>query len=170
MSQMVDLEYKSVMSPVYARFGRQMSEGRIVGQKCPSCGLVFLPPRGFCSICSVVMDETHEVEVKDQGTITSFTVITPIQYPGQEETEDYVLASVLLDGADQTMGQQRTTGIPNDQVRTGMRVKAVWSSPDEAKEDDSGGARGYGLGASIQGWEPSGEPDVPRDEFKDHVL
>ena len=83
------------------------SAGAILGQRCPSCSLVFVPPRAFCPMCTVAMGEEHEVEVADRGMVTSFTILTPIQYHGQQEREDYALASILLDGADGTVGQQR---------------------------------------------------------------
>ena len=168
MQQMVDLDYKIVTSPVHRRFDQQMREKRIVGHKCPSCGKVYVPPKGFCSLCCVVTTEADETEVKDTGVVTSFTVITPIQYRGQQERDEYVLASVLLDGADGTIGQQRIGGIPNDQVRMGMRVKAVWA--DGAPEEEGGGMRGWGVGAMVRHWEPTGEPDAPREHFQEHIL
>lgn len=168
VQQKVDLDYKIVTSPVHRRFDEQMRQGRIVGQKCPVCGLVFLPPKGFCPIDCVVMDESHEVDCKDTATVTSFTVVTPIQYEGQKEKDEYVLASVLLDGADSTVGQQRIEGIPHHDVRMGMRVKAKWAK--KAEEEEGGGMRGWGLGAAIEYWEPSGEPDVPKEEYQEHVL
>ena len=58
-----------------------------------------------------------------------------LQYPGQEETEKYVVASVLLDGSDSTIGQQRIEGVPHNEVRSGMRVKAEWI-PEAERTDD----------------------------------
>jgi uncharacterized OB-fold protein len=169
MSQIVNLDYKIVTSPVHKRFDEHMRAGRIVGHKCPKCGLVFVPPKGFCPLCSIVTDDSNEVEVKDVGIVTSFTVITPIQYRGQQEREEYVLASLLLEGADSTVGQQRIGGLPNDGVRMGLRVKAVWAKPSDA-EEEGGGMRGWGLGAMVERWEPTGEPDAPREAFQEHVL
>ncbi len=169
MQQKVDLDYKIVTSPVHRRFDAQMREGRIIGHKCPKCGLVYVPPKGFCPLCSVVTGESDEVEVKDTATITSFTVITPIQYQGQKEKEEYVLANLLLDGADSSIGQQRIEDVAHDQVRMGMRVKAVWSSPEERSEE-GGGMRGWGLTSAVKHWVPSGEPDAPRETYREHVL
>jgi uncharacterized OB-fold protein len=169
MQQMVNLDYKIVTSPVHRRFDEQMRVGRIVGHKCPSCGLVYVPPKGFCPRCSVITNEDHEVEVKDTATVTSFTVITPIQYQGQKERDEYVLANLLLDGADSSIGQQRIEGIPHHDVRMGMRVKAVWASRDERTEE-GGGMRGWGLTSAVKHWEPSGEPDAPREQFQEHIL
>jgi uncharacterized OB-fold protein len=167
VQQKVDLDYKIVTSPVHRRFDEHMRSGRIVGHKCPECGLVFVPPKGFCPLSSVVTTDADEVEVKDTATVTSFTVVTPIQYEGQKEKEQYTLASLLLDGADSTVGQQRIEGIPHNEVRMGMRVRAVWARD---RSDDGGGMRGWGLGAAIEEWEPTGEPDVPREGYREHVL
>ncbi len=167
VSQKVDLDYKVVTSPVHRRFDEQMRAGRITGHKCPECGLVYVPPKGFCPLCSVITDGSNEVEIKDTATLTSFTVITPIQYQGQKETEEYVLANLLLDGADSNVGQQRIEGIPHNEVRMGMRVKAVWATE---RPEEEAGPRGWGLTGAIKHWEPSGEPDVPRERYQEHVL
>jgi uncharacterized OB-fold protein len=161
MRQMVSLDYVATQSPLAARYGAALAERRISGQKCPECGLVYVPLRGFCPLCVAEMTEDDEIDVSDHGTITTFTIITPIQYRGQEEREDYTLASILLDGADQTIGQQRLGAIDNTKVKAGVRVKAVWN-------DDLSGASG-GAGGAIECWEPSGEPDVDPTEFEEHM-
>jgi hypothetical protein len=114
-----------------------------------------------------VTTQDDEVDVADTGTLTSFTVVTPIQYEGQKEKDEYVLANLLLDGADSTVGQQRIEGIPHDQVRMGMRVKAVWATERSVQ---GGGMRGWGLGTAVKHWVPAGEPDVPREQYQEHVL
>jgi uncharacterized OB-fold protein len=167
MSQLVSLDYKVRTAPVTVRFTEQLNKGLITGHKCPQCGLVYVPPKGFCPICVVTTDERNEVQVGDKGTVTSFTVLTPIQYYGQEEREEYALASILLDGADGTVGQQRLSDVPLDKVRMGMRVEAVWAAEGERGEGD---ARGYGFGSAISGWRPSDEPDVDSAHYAEHVL
>jgi uncharacterized OB-fold protein len=167
MQQHISLDYAVRVSPLAERFGEQLRSGRIVGQRCPSCGLVYVPTRAFCPMCTVAMGEEDELELADRGIVTSFTVLTPIQYHGQQERDDYALASILLEGADGTVGQQRLTDVPLDKVRMGMRVEAVWAPEDER---GAGDARGYGFGSAITGWRPSGEPDVDRSHYAEHVL
>ena len=169
MQQLISLDYTTRVSPLSARFAAALADGRIIGQKCPSCGLVFVPPRKFCPICVVAMGDEDEVQVVDRGTVTSFTILTPIQYAGQKEREDYALASVLLDDADGTVGQQRIVEVPLDQVRSGMRVEAVWNDPGKRGEG-AGAGFGFGFGDAITGWKPTGEPDVPAEHFAEHVL
>jgi uncharacterized OB-fold protein len=117
----------------------------------------------------VAMDDDTEVEVTDKGTVTAFTILTPIQYHGQQEREDYALASILLDGADGTVGQQRLLDVPLEQVRTGLRVQAVWAAEDQ-RGGDGGGAMGFGFGSAITGWEPTGEPDADPASYAEHAL
>ena len=168
MKQHIALDYKVHVSPLAERFGEQLRAGRIVGSRCPRCGLVYVPTRAFCPMCTVAMGEGDEAPLPDRGTVTSFTILTPIQYHGQKEREDYALASILIDGADGTVGQQRLSDIPLDKVRMGMRVEAVWAPEDERAGDP--GDRGYGFGNALRGWRPTGEPDVAADEFAEHVL
>jgi uncharacterized OB-fold protein len=168
MQQVISLDYVMRTSPTNRDFGRKLRAGKIIGHKCPSCGLVYVPPRGFCPICVVETSEADEVEISDKGIITSWTVLTPIQYHGQTEREDYALASILLDGADGTIGQQRLVDIPLDKIRMGMRVEAVWA--DESERGGGGDARGYGFGNAINGFSATGEPDAPREAYEKHTL
>ena len=57
------------------------------------------------------------------GTITNFAIVTPVQYPGQTETEPFVRVFVLLDGTDVILGYQPVIELPVDDVRVGHRVE-----------------------------------------------
>lgn len=168
MQDMVSLDYRILASPLQQRFDAGMKAGRITGHKCPSCSRVFVPPKGYCPMCTVATGEEHEVEVSDAGIITSFTILTPIQYRGQKERQPYALASLLLDGASSTVGQQRIAG-PIDDVRAGMRVKAKWKPEGERVGEVSAMAQ-WGIGKAVEHWEPTGEPDAPRDHYAEHIL
>jgi uncharacterized OB-fold protein len=169
MQQHIALDYVLRVSPIAARFAEALERGVILGRRCPSCSLVFTPPRTFCNICTVAMGEEQELEVADRGMVTAFTILTPIQYHGQTEREDYALASILLDGADGTVGQQRLLDVPLGQVRTGLRVQAVWA-PEDERGGEAGGAMGFGFGSAITGWEPTGEPDADPASYAEHAL
>ena len=92
----------------------------------------------------------------------TFSVITPLQYQGQEETEDYVQATILLDGADTTIMVMRMDGIAIADVRTrparaggvaarrtSGRASAVQPSP-----------AAWASATRSTSWEPTGEPDL----------
>ena len=69
----ISLKYNYTAGSTSARFLRHLKNGRIVGQRCPSCSNVYVPPYGCCSKCGVVTEE--EVEVSGRGTIASFTIV-----------------------------------------------------------------------------------------------
>ena len=124
MEHLVSLTYTEELTPILERYVDGLIEGRIVGHKCPSCGRVYVPGKGYCPLCVVPTTEEDEVEVADTGTVTGFTIVTPVAYYGQEETEPFVYASVLLDGSNSTLGGQDIVNIPRDDVRACGRAHA----------------------------------------------
>ena len=171
MSHHTAVEYK-VPEPslLTMHFSEQLAKGRIIGHKCPECGKVYMPPRGYCPLCVVETTAANEVAVANEGTITTFSVITPLQYQGQEETEDYVQATLLLDGADTTIMVMRMDGIAIGDVHMGMRVRAVFPAVSSAASNSQSIARGMGLGDAVEHWEPTGEPDLTREQIAEHIL
>lgn len=148
------LEYHLKGGQALRRFLEGMSEGRILGHRCPVCESVIVPMKGLCPRDGV--PTTEEVELPDTGTVTTFAV-NNIPDPRAPEVP-FVSAYVLLDGAGLTM-LTLVAGIPADQVRMGMRVKAAWR-PREEWAPTMG---------NIKWFEPLDEPDVPFEEIKDFM-
>ena len=90
-------------------------------------------------------------------------MITPIQYPGQTETEPFARVFVLLDDAAVVLGYQPVVDLPAAEVHIGQRVAAVWASP--AEEEDMSG---MGFGALV-GWVPLDEPDVVDPDLMNRI-
>jgi uncharacterized protein len=170
MDYFMQLEYHELLCPVVRRYASQLLEGRLVGHKCPSCGLVYVPPRGYCPICVVETTEANEVVLADRGTVTNYTVVTPVQYYGQEETEPFVRASILLDGEGGMMNLQDIVDVPVDDVRVGMRVEAVWKPAAERNVDEISNRSWGSAEGCIDGWRPTGEPDVPAEQLQDKAF
>lgn len=170
MDHLVTLTYHEILPPEGVRFAEALLDGRILGQRCTSCGRVYLPPKGYCPLCVVLLSDADDVEVADRGTVTGFTIIAPVKYYGQTKTEPFVYASVLLDGASGPLGGQDVSGLPTDAVHAGMRVRAVWKPPAE-RTTEGMSARGYAsVSGCISSFEPSGEPDAPREHYQDHLI
>ena len=74
-----------------------------------------------------------EVELPDTGIVTTFCVVN-VPYPGQRVAPPYVAAAVLLDGADIPF-QHLILGCEPDEVRMGMRVRAVWKPRERVGHD-----------------------------------
>lgn len=155
MTTPVRLNYRHSASPVETRYLMGMAEGRLLGQRCPSCRKVYMPPRGACPTDGVPTEE--EVELPGKGTVTTFCIVN-VPFQGQRLKPPYVAAYVLLDGADIPF-QHLILGCEADQVRMGMRVEAVWKPESEW---------GHTL-ENIEYFQPSGEPDAPFDAYSQHL-
>lgn len=169
MDYHMHVEYHEVLCPVMREFADALMQKRLIAHKCPQCGLIYAPPKGYCPICVVPTDKSHEVELQQRGVVTNYTIVTPVQYHGQEETERFAKASLQLDGGG-TLSLQDLLDIPVDDVRIGLRVEAVWA-PDDERNVDEITNRSWGIGESaIRGWKPTGEPDVPADQLPTNVF
>jgi len=149
------LDYVYAASPEESAFFRGLAEGRIVGQRCPTCGKVYVPPRPACPVDGVPTSE--EVELGQTGTVTTFCIVN-VPFLGQKITPPYVSAYILLDGADIAL-QHLILDIPAEEIRMGLRVKAVWKPRDE-------------WGTSIENishFAPTGDPDAEFDTYKHHL-
>ena len=143
-------------------------EHRLLGLRCPVCERVYAGGRGYCPIDAIELGPECEVDLPNRGTITNFVVVTPVQYPGQTETEPFVRAFVLLDGTDVIIPYSPVIELPAEQVRVGLRVDAVWASPAE-ELDDGGGGMGGNWG-SLVGWIPNGEPDLDDPDLVNRIF
>ncbi|WP_370591397.1 Zn-ribbon domain-containing OB-fold protein [Saccharopolyspora montiporae] len=151
----VHLSYQHSASPEESRYLRALREGRLVGQRCPVCRKVYIPPRGACPTDGVPTDE--EVELADTGTVTTFCIVN-VPFLGQRIQPPYVSAYVLLDGADIPF-LHLVLGCNADEVRMGMRVRGVWKPRDEWEHTLQ----------NIDHFEPSGEPDAPFESYAQHL-
>ena len=147
----VRLRYQHTASPAESVHLRGLAEGRLIGQRCPACGKVYIPSKGICPADGVPTDS--DVELPDTGTVTTFSIVN-VGYPGQQVTPPYVAAAVLLDGADIAF-QHLILGCEPAEVRMGMRVRAVW----RPREEWSTTFR------NISHFAPAGEPDAPYESI-----
>ncbi len=151
----VNLDYLYEASPEESSFFRGLAEGRLLGQRCPTCQKVYVPPRGACPVDGVPTAE--EVELPDHGIVTTFCIVN-VPFLGQKIAPPYVSAYILLDGADIAF-LHLIQGIDAHEVRMGMRVEAVWKPRDQ-----------WGTTIeNIEHFRPTGEPDADYETYKDHL-
>ena len=83
----IHLEYQYTAGSATTTFLNQVKEGRLVGQSCPKCKAVYVPPRGSCPRCGIAT--SIEVPLTDKGCVESFTVVH-IPIPGNPIVPPYV--------------------------------------------------------------------------------
>lgn len=151
----IHIDYAFTAGLAQSRFLKGLAEGRFLGQRCPRCGKVYVPPRGSCPTDGV--PTTDEVELGNTGTVTTYCVVN-VPFQGQSIEIPYICAQILLDGANLAfMGLIQE--IPADQVRMGLRVEAVWVPPAELGPTMS----------SVRYFRPTGEPDAAYETFAEYL-
>lgn len=154
MTTPIRLSYTHTTSADESRYLRALAEGRVLGQRCPVCRKVYVPPR-VCPADGV--PTAAEVTVRDHGTVTTFCVVN-VPFPGQRLDPPYVVAQILLDGADIPI-PHLILGLPADEVRMGMRVAAVWRDPETWTTTPE----------NIAHFRPTGEPDALYESYEEHL-
>jgi len=138
-----------------SRFLRGLAEKKILGERCPATGEVYVPPRGVSPVSG--LPTTEQVEVGPKATITAFCVVH-IGFGVNAPPTPFVSALFLPDGAAVSL-YGTVQEIPHDQVRAGMRVEPVWVDDDELTTSME----------NIRYWRPIDEPDVPAEQLKGHM-
>ncbi len=139
---------------------RAFKEKKILGSFCSSCGRTYVPPREICARCFTKTDRL--VEVSQYGTVLAYMVSPPLE-KGKVMIAgmDAVAVGFLKEGEVIILGMVRWNGtsslnilpiynVKPEDVKVGMRVKALWA--EEPK----------GVLADLVGVEPAGERDKPR--------
>ncbi|MCM1975968.1 Zn-ribbon domain-containing OB-fold protein [Streptomyces sp. G1] len=141
------LDYTYTPGRAQSAYLDALAEHRTVGERCPQCRKVYVPPRGACPTCGVAT--TEQVEVGPRGTVTTFCIVN-IKARNLDIEVPYVYAHIALDGAGLAL-HGRIAGIPYDQVRMGLRVEPVWT--EGARHPDH--------------YRPTGEPDADYDTYRE---
>lgn len=122
----VHLDYSYEPGLVLSGFLRGLGEGRIEGGRCPSCGLVYVPPRVGCPACGGT--PMQPVPLGDRGVIISYTVIH-VPFPGMTMELPFAWARIQLDGADVPF-PHLLGDLDVAEIRVGQRVRAVWTAAE----------------------------------------
>ncbi|MGY5128416.1 Zn-ribbon domain-containing OB-fold protein [Streptomyces nigrescens] len=146
------LDYTYSPGRAQSRYIQALSDHKTIGERCPSCRKVYVPPRGACPTCGVATDT--QVEVGPRGTVTTFCIVNiKARHSANLDIEvPYVYAHIALDGADLAL-HARIGGIPYDRVRMGLRVEPVWTEHGRFPDH----------------YRPTGEPDADYDSYKELI-
>jgi uncharacterized OB-fold protein len=136
-----------------SRFLTNLAKGRIIGQACPKCEMVYVPPRGACPRCGVATE--RDVEVSDKGTLVTYSIIR-VPSTNIDLELPYIGGQVLLDGSHIAF-HCLVRNVDVADVRMGMRVQARWRPESEWGPTFE----------NIEYFEPIDEPDVPYEQYKD---
>jgi uncharacterized OB-fold protein len=96
---------------------------KIVGTKCTTCDLVYVPARSVCKHCFAELDKW--VEVSNRGTLQTYTVAG--QRNGVQPVDPPIIYGIVqLDGASTGLVHMLSE-VDFEKLAVGMRVKAVFA-------------------------------------------
>ena len=142
--EIFEAPYRYVADYLYSygeisKFFREVKDNKqLHGTKCPQCGMVWCPPRGFCSHCYVATDW---VPLTGKGTVIACTYCY-FEATGEEQLPHhfdlpFIMAIIKLDGADTGfLHTVRSKEAKMGEVKAGTRVKIVWREPRLGKVVD----------------------------------
>jgi len=115
--------YRYSMGAVPSKFFIEIRDHqKIMGIRCPSCDMVFIPPRSTCGRC---FSQLHEwVEVGNQGTLETYTQVR-YSTPVQPAVAPFYYGIIKPDGADTGLAHM-VGDLKGQEPRIGMRVQAVF--------------------------------------------
>lgn len=151
----VRYEFGVEPGPTQTAFLQAIEKKVITGSRFEGSNKTYVPTRSMEPTTGE--KPSGVVEVAQVGTLTTFAVIA-IPFEGQRLPPPYVCGAILLDGADLPIFHI-VAGVSPDDVRMGMRVRAVWVDDDQLAPTLE----------AIKFFEPTGEPDAAYETYAEHL-
>lgn len=97
-----------------------LEEGKVMGTKCKSCGLVFFPPRADCYKC--LSSDVEWFEVSGSGKLVSYS---QLEYAPSGFGDDLPYSIAVLDYGDYKIFGRIAGDIPEGEIQLGMEMKTA---------------------------------------------
>jgi uncharacterized OB-fold protein len=119
------------------RFYDNLEKKKIVGNKCPKCGDVFVPPRKICGKCNKIIPlEKNWIDLPNTATVNNFTITSyKVNDRSSRKAKPQIIAMVQIDGSN-TAIIYRLLDIAPEEVKIGMKVKIEWNNNTKGDPSD----------------------------------
>jgi uncharacterized protein len=97
-------------------------EGRLVVERCKTCGRRRFPPRPICSEC--LGRESEWAPSSGRGAVVSFNVMHQVYHPGFAAEVPYAVALVELEDGGRMLSN--VVDCPVEKLRIGLAVEAIF--------------------------------------------
>ena len=120
------------------RFYDALENKKFIGNKCPECGNIFVPPRKICGKCNKTIPlDKNWVDLPETGTLLNYTVT---YYKVNDRTtrkvkKPQIIGMIQIDGSN-TGIVYRLLNVDPDDVKVGMKVKVVWEEKTKGDPSD----------------------------------
>lgn len=134
---LVRAEFNFWVGQYMDKFYDGLEKGKIVGNKCPKCGFIFVPPRKICGECyEVIPLDENWVDLPNTGTLKNFTS-TPYKVNDRSirKAKNQVIGMVQIDGSDTALINKLLDIDPTD-VKIGMKLRIEWNKNPKGNPSD----------------------------------
>ncbi|MFX1316825.1 MAG: Zn-ribbon domain-containing OB-fold protein [Promethearchaeota archaeon] len=124
------------------KFYEALENKKFIGNKCPKCGDVFVPPRKICGKCKITISlDQNWIDLPETGTLLNYTVT---YYKVNDRTtrkvkNPQIIGMIQIDGSN-TGIIYRLLNVDPDEIEVGMKVRVVW---EEKTKGDPSDVKGF---------------------------
>ncbi|MFX1297474.1 MAG: Zn-ribbon domain-containing OB-fold protein [Promethearchaeota archaeon] len=126
---MVRAEFSFWVGLYMDKFYDGLEQKKIVGNKCPKCSDIFVPPRKICGKCNVTIPiDQNWVDLPNTGTLMNYT-ITPYKVTergSRNVKKGQIIGMVNIDGSN-TGIVYKLLDMEPEEVKIGIKVKIEWA-------------------------------------------
>ena len=111
---------------------------KIIGNKCPECEKVFVPPRKICGECNKIIKlEKNWVDLPNTGRLLNYTITyyRVSDRAGRKTKNPQSIGIVQIDGSN-TAIISRLLKISPEELEIGMKVKIEWEEKPQGNPSD----------------------------------
>lgn len=141
----IQADYNFWVGKYMDKFYDGLESKQVLGNKCPTCNKVFVPPRKVCGVCFKTIDlDNGWIELNDTGTLLNFTTTRiVVSEAGKKELPDEVIIGMVqFDGSD-TAVVYPLLDVQDKDLTIGMKVQVVWNDELKGHPKDIRGFRKF---------------------------
>ena len=120
------------------KFYDALENKKIIGNKCPKCGDVFVPPRKICGKCNEIIHfEENWVDLPDTGTLKNYTTTyyRVNDRASRKVKKPQIIGMVQIDGSN-TAIIYRLLDLKPEEVKTEMKLRIQWEEKPKGDPSD----------------------------------
>ncbi len=141
----VQADYNFWVGKYMDKFYDGLESKQVLGNKCPTCNQVFVPPRKVCGSCFKTIDlDNNWIELKDTGTLLNFTTTSiAISEAGKKELPDEIIIGMVQFDRSDTAVVYPLLDTQEKDLTIGMKVQVVWNDELKGHPKDIKGFRKF---------------------------
>lgn len=138
---LVRAEFNFWVGQYLDKFYDNLENKKIIGNKCPKCGNVFVPPRKICGKCNQIIPlEENWIDLPDTGKLINYTITyyKVNDRADRKVKKSQIIGMIEIDGSNTGL-IYRLLDLEPEEIKIAMKLKVEWvDKPKGAPSDIKG--------------------------------